>query len=103
MRRASIAAVARHDAFGYVLTVVLSADPLAGLQPRRWPGEPHWSSCALWDDGPVRAALFLVLGISCHPLKTSGGGRAGRGYVILLPKRFRTILVFLETQKISCS
>ena len=61
MRHASIAAVARHDA------VRLCGYPLAGLQPRRRPG-------TTLSRRRLCGQFFLAYFLSCHPLKTRGGG-----------------------------
>ena len=66
--------------------VRLRADPLAGLQPRRRPGEPHWSSCALWDNGPpgfsACRTVPCVRSLMLPAQNTWGGGPAADLLVI---------------------
>eukprot|EP00966_Prymnesium_polylepis_P012897 296971-Prymnesium_polylepis.1 len=82
MRRASIAAVARHDALGCVLTRWLGSSRADDRENRTG----HPVRCGTTDLASVCAGLFLVLGLSCYPLKTRAwGGRAGRGSVIGAP------------------
>ena len=63
MRRASIAADERHDAFGCVVTRWLGYSRADGREPH-CPGVVS-RLCGLF---------FLAYFLSCHPLKTRGGG-----------------------------
>eukprot|EP00966_Prymnesium_polylepis_P309947 7161233-Prymnesium_polylepis.1 len=67
MRRASITAVARHDAFGCVLTRCGWAIRAARRRATAAGNRTRPGFCA--------ARLFLVFDLSCHPLKKRGGGR----------------------------